>query len=319
MRKIDYSGLEKEYLKELGLYDGYKYTEDYFNLEKEWIKNRNGFSLNFLPRKLKKILISNYVKLIKYQIAFKPLKQEDNDVLLQKVFMYDKMKEKIAKFFIHKAKQLNLYSCCYCDSAFEGDFVDKNGERRTFDVDHFIPKAKYPVFALSLYNFIPSCQVCNERIKGEKLFFQIDTIKRYDKKRKLLIHLSPTSKDFNFNDNVKISYIPKKQKDIWHYAPLSQVSSERYSVFFDTDKDSSYKRFIDVMLLQERYNSTAIKNQGLYLLDLKKKYPLSKLVQMSKMLTDGGYPVSPEEIENDIFHKNQKYKLLEKMRNDLLE
>ena len=35
-------------------------------------------------------------------------------------------------------------------------------------MDHFYPKSLYPFLALSLYNFIPSCQICNSRFKGNK-------------------------------------------------------------------------------------------------------------------------------------------------------
>lgn len=318
MRKIDYSGLEKEYLRELGFYDE-KYNETYeFKIIKTlWEEICSLHKL--LPVPIIDILISDYETLVDFFLKIKTHEEFYTDDEIRYIFDYDKYRNNIANFFIHNTKQLKLYSCCYCDSAYEGDFVDDKGERRTFDVDHFFPQGNYPLFALSLYNFIPCCQVCNRMIKLQKELFEIDDSLSETENRKNLLELSPTSKAFNFTDCVKISYIPKKENGTWHYAPLSQAASERYSVFFDTDKNSPYKRFIDVMLLQERYNSTGIKNQGLYLMDLKKKYPLSKLSQISKKLTEGGYTISPEEIENEIFHKNEKYKLLEKMRNDLLE
>lgn len=37
-------------------------------------------------------------------------------------------------------------------------------------MDHFYPKTEYPFLALSLYNFIPSCQICNSRFKLDKNF-----------------------------------------------------------------------------------------------------------------------------------------------------
>ena len=40
--------------------------------------------------------------------------------------------------------------------------------RSTATLDHFYPKADYPFLALSLYNFIPSCYVCNTVFKNSK-------------------------------------------------------------------------------------------------------------------------------------------------------
>lgn len=45
----------------------------------------------------------------------------------------------------------------------------KGVAKRQFDIDHFLPKGKCPPVALSLFNFVPSCPVCNERIKREDL------------------------------------------------------------------------------------------------------------------------------------------------------
>lgn len=33
---------------------------------------------------------------------------------------------------------------------------------------HFYPKSIFQLFSLSLYNFVPSCQICNSRCKGDK-------------------------------------------------------------------------------------------------------------------------------------------------------
>ncbi|SFJ22506.1 HNH endonuclease [Myroides guanonis] len=36
-----------------------------------------------------------------------------------------------------------------------------------YTLDHIIPKAKYPLFQISLYNLIPVCYSCNTKFKGE--------------------------------------------------------------------------------------------------------------------------------------------------------
>ncbi|GIM50627.1 hypothetical protein [Capnocytophaga stomatis] len=44
----------------------------------------------------------------------------------------------------------------------------KRVTRPTFD--HWFPRSKYPLLALSFYNLIPSCNVCNSSVKGDKDF-----------------------------------------------------------------------------------------------------------------------------------------------------
>lgn len=46
--------------------------------------------------------------------------------------------------------------CPYCGS----EFI-KPTDRTKHHIDHFLPKRKYPFFAFSYYNLIPSCVICN--------------------------------------------------------------------------------------------------------------------------------------------------------------
>lgn len=43
-------------------------------------------------------------------------------------------------------------------------------KKALLDVDHFKPKSKYPFLALSFYNLLPSCHVCNSNYKGNADF-----------------------------------------------------------------------------------------------------------------------------------------------------
>lgn len=259
---------------------------------------------------------------------------------------YGKYSEHIRSFFCKYADKLNLHSCAYCECAYTGIFKDsENLDKGFFDLDHFFPKSAYPLFALSLYNFVPCCTICNSRIKSSNSFlsfFNIDIGCRNSAK-KILLKLSPVSKDYNFQEETFITYIPNPQKveksdevyssdkivyKTWHYTPLSQSYAENYRPFFDTEflndellfqNLKSTKAIISSMQLENRYDSISIKNKGLYILDLRKRYPESHLQMLSDLLIKSNYYISPEEIEKTIFHKDEKYSLLEKMRNDLLE
>lgn len=67
---------------------------------------------------------------------------------------------------------LGVSTCPYCNRQYITYWLDEkdNGrERSTGDLDHFYIKSDFPLFALSLFNFIPSCQICNQRFKGSTI------------------------------------------------------------------------------------------------------------------------------------------------------
>ncbi len=52
--------------------------------------------------------------------------------------------------------------CPYCDRQYITSFYDaKEKLYATSELDHFYSQMKYPLFSLSLFNFIPSCHICN--------------------------------------------------------------------------------------------------------------------------------------------------------------
>lgn len=62
-------------------------------------------------------------------------------------------------------EKLNVKVCPYCNRQFI-NMVDDHKNIKP-ELDHFYPKSKYPYLALSFYNLIPSCSVCNHA-KGEE-------------------------------------------------------------------------------------------------------------------------------------------------------
>ncbi|HVW99531.1 MAG TPA: hypothetical protein VHA52_03690, partial [Candidatus Babeliaceae bacterium] len=65
-------------------------------------------------------------------------------------------------------KKIDLDTCAYCNRSYIYH-LSGNGKRPIKpQIDHFLPKAKYPYLGLSFYNLIPSCAVCNSPdAKGE--------------------------------------------------------------------------------------------------------------------------------------------------------
>ena len=63
-----------------------------------------------------------------------------------------------------------------------------------------LSKSRCPIVGLSLFNFVPSCPICNERLKGTGVLGKDATE---------MSSLSPTSSTYNFDNSVEISVTPK--------------------------------------------------------------------------------------------------------------
>lgn len=91
------------------------------------------------------------------------------DYLPHKLFSYDEFPNHTGEWNRHKLLSLmEIEVCPYCQRNYISSFEENDDKRTTADLDHFYPKSLYPFLALSLYNFIPSCQICNSRFKGSK-------------------------------------------------------------------------------------------------------------------------------------------------------
>ncbi|MBS1684461.1 MAG: HAMP domain-containing histidine kinase [Bacteroidetes bacterium] len=77
--------------------------------------------------------------------------------------------------FINPAfKKLELTVCPYCNRNFITNVGPANDRTIGPTFDHFFDKATYPLLAISFYNLIPSCYICNSNLKGS-IPFDIDT------------------------------------------------------------------------------------------------------------------------------------------------
>ena len=78
-------------------------------------------------------------------------------------------------------KDLGITVCPYCNR----NYINSRHDRLGCEFDHYYNKDKFPFFALTLSNLIPSCSTCN-RIKGKNDYnfcpFELDPEKREDVK-----------------------------------------------------------------------------------------------------------------------------------------
>ncbi len=172
-------------------------------------------------------------------------------------------------------KDLNISTCPYCNRRTIYNLQKSKG--RTSEIDHFYSKEKYPYFAISFYNLIPSCKVCN-KLKMED---------------EVAIH--PYERGFE-NTNFKL-----KIKDSTFYHSVNGFDLEFKSKDNQIDKqietfklNDLYQNHKDIIL--ELIQKEAIYNES-YLDELLTQYEgtLFKNREDLQRLISGGY-VSDEEI-----------------------
>lgn len=196
---------------------------------------------------------------------------------LDEIFHYTKKyDDSIAKFFTYHATQLHISSCYYCETAYINVYQT---DRRQFDVDHFIPKEKCPILGLSLFNFVPSCQVCNSRIKLAK---EIGNNKaEYEA-------FNPAGEDYSFNNNVKIHLRLNKGFSTDLNKP------DAYYIYFRSRK--GFHKVIEFFHLTERYEFHKL--EALRIKKLKAQYPKSARTKIAGLLG-----ITEAKVKEDLFHE----------------
>lgn len=91
------------------------------------------------------------------------------------------------KIPILMTQALDIRTCPYCNRTYIGS---SKGKILSVQLDHFYSKSKYPFFAVSLYNLIPSCPFCNLNKSNH------DIVKL----------MSPFEKAYSFDENVKFVF-----------------------------------------------------------------------------------------------------------------
>ncbi|UOE40132.1 hypothetical protein MTP09_09385 [Chryseobacterium suipulveris] len=117
---------------------------------------------------LRKVLIGNPAELDSLKYLFKSKKQKDS---IRKICDYESWDNYSFYNRYDLAKNLDIPTCPYCNRMYTKTVLGTNHEqitRPTFD--HWFSQSDFPLFAVSFFNLIPSCNVCNSGIKGNKEF-----------------------------------------------------------------------------------------------------------------------------------------------------
>jgi hypothetical protein len=97
---------------------------------------------------------------------------------VQKFFNYTS-KMQSNGFAYRLAEKLKVNVCPYCNRQFTFTVINSGLNLNRPSFDHFIPKNQYPILALSFYNLIPSCTICNSTLKGDTVTLPSEFINPY--------------------------------------------------------------------------------------------------------------------------------------------
>lgn len=172
-----------------------------------------------------------------------------------KVFNYNKYEKRFRNDIM---SSLNVSVCPYCNRQYITSWDDvKNikgtNKRRksTADLDHFYPKSEYSLFALSLFNYVPSCQVCNSRMKLSS--FLDDSGNR---------PLYPYNESFDDSAVFIASTItpqndPKKLLEVWLGENVNdlKVKLEIHNSMSDPKKEDHIKRSNELFHIEDIYQA----------------------------------------------------------------
>jgi len=225
-------------------------------------------------------------------------KKSDYDFMIKKYKNFTSKKKEYDAYNLASNLQVNV--CLYCNINSTFTVIKKNNKKITRpEFDHFYDKDSNPILALSFYNLIPSCHICNSTLKGKEKF-SIES------------HLNPYSDNFD-----KLAKFKLKIEDATFYHSIDGFSLKLESEDKRANKniksfelETLYQNHKDIVL--ELIQKEAIYNES-YLDELLTQYEgtLFKNREDLQRLISGGY-VSDEEIG-----KRPLSKLIKDISNEL--
>ncbi|WP_338840167.1 hypothetical protein [Flavobacterium ginsenosidimutans] len=137
--------------------------KEYIKREGKQLKINKSF-ISFLSKYKDELISALPVRLLEIQKEYdKKLFSNHEKKVISSFFKetgYKNFQKNNGKTFLNLLK---TDTCIYCNRNYTLDF-DKTTHARA-ELDHWFPKDKFPILALSFYNLIPSCHLCNH-MKG---------------------------------------------------------------------------------------------------------------------------------------------------------
>jgi len=131
-----------------------------------------------------------------------------------------------------------------------------------FTLDHFYHKSKFPFLSLCLYNFVPACYACNAKLKGVGSLYVSNP------------HFSsPSAAAYQFHKDVRFTIFYHKSQSI-----VTTLDDFSVDVSIVNNKPS-HEQYLTQLKIRGRYFH--YKKEALRLIELRKEYPDTKLVELA--------------------------------------
>lgn len=189
------------------------------------------------------------------------------------------------------AEKININSCTYCNRMYTNTMkTEKGAKLMRPQFDHWFPKSKFPILALSFYNLIPSCSVCNSSAKSDTIFY-------LDK------HLHPYI-DSDVSDRFNFSYDYFKSLDKYNVKISHRYGdSKAYKTFSDMNLETMFNAHIselkDLIFTKKSYSKS-------YLLNMINAYPKANLSYEEVYRLAFGTELKEEDFHKRPFSKFKK-------------
>ncbi len=195
------------------------------------VKDASGFSILIAKPKELDNFIKRFTK--KYgKLITKTRKEEFKQIFYYS--SYDNWKA------YQLAKKINVNVCAYCNRSYTFTLGTDLKKGTRFQYDHFFHQSKYPYLALSFFNLIPSCYICNETLKHEEDFSLDKNIHPYLE---------------GFSDDLVFTIKPKNINFINGSHSAYRIKFKKGSLSkWDNDKIKSAFRNISTFRLKDLYN-----------------------------------------------------------------
>ena len=171
-------------------------------------------------------------------------------------------------------EKLKIEVCPYCNKEYIP--IIKTNKKFRAEIDHFFPEAEYPFLSCSLFNFIPSCLICNHH--------KNDTYNKYDNQGNIHLTIYPYTEGFEeIDDDGKI-----KKNAVFKAIPGSGDLYKSKAIeleYKNSSLDDKMKKSNDAFLIEELYNTCTTELEDLLI--RYRNYAEPKLNDIEKLLSVG--------------------------------
>lgn len=120
----------------------------------EYFYDKSG---NVIEKHVRVLLLTNKKALEAFIRRFGKFNQTESKELADKIFRYDTFSSRKSTYEILRKEKVTV--CPYCNRQYVFT-LDADEVRPQFD--HYYPKSIYPYLAVSIFNLVPSCSICNQ-------------------------------------------------------------------------------------------------------------------------------------------------------------